>query len=80
MKRKKPQNILWTMLVDKQFFQIFTYWFFSNLSFFERDPHIDSPEGIRVKCFASKVPFRGGHISPLGAYRVGVRLHNNNII
>jgi len=25
----------------------YLHWFFSNLSFFERDPHMDSPEGIR---------------------------------
>ncbi len=38
------------MLVDQQFFSNFyLLWFFSNLSFFERDPHMDSPEGIRVK-------------------------------
>ncbi len=37
------------MLVDKQFFSNFyLHWFFTNLSFFERDPHMDSPEGIRV--------------------------------
>ncbi len=38
------------MLVDYQFFSNFyLHWFFSNLSFFERDPRMDSPEGIRVK-------------------------------
>jgi hypothetical protein len=31
------------------FSNFYLHWFFSNLSFFERDPHIDSPEGIRVK-------------------------------
>jgi hypothetical protein len=37
------------MLVDEQFFsKFYLHWFFSNLSFFERDPHMDSPEGIRV--------------------------------
>ena len=37
------------MLVDQQFFSNFyLYWFFSNLFFFERDHHMDSPEGIRV--------------------------------
>jgi hypothetical protein len=42
------------MLVDKQFFSNFhLHWFFSNLSFFERDPHMDSPEGIRVNDFLS---------------------------
>ncbi len=36
------------MLVDLQFFSNFYFhWFFSNLTFFERDPHMDSPEGIR---------------------------------
>ena len=39
------------MLVDKLFFSsnFYLHWFFSNLSFFERDPHMDSPEGIGVK-------------------------------
>ncbi len=38
------------MLVDYQFVSNFyLHWFFSNLSFFERDPHLDSPEAIRVK-------------------------------
>ncbi len=38
------------MLVDKQLFSNFyLHWFFSNLSFSERDPHMDSPEAIRVK-------------------------------
>ncbi len=37
------------MLMDLQFFSNFyLHWFFSNLSFFERDPYMDSPEGIRV--------------------------------
>ncbi len=37
------------MLVDLQFCSNFyLHWFFSNLSFFERDPHMDSPEGIRI--------------------------------
>jgi hypothetical protein len=27
----------------------YLHWFFRNLSFFERDPHMDSQEGIRVK-------------------------------
>ncbi len=41
------------MLMDQQFFSNFyLHWFFSNLSFFERDPHMDSPEGIRVKFFS----------------------------
>ncbi len=31
------------------FSNFYLHWFFSNLSFFERDPHMDSPEGIRVK-------------------------------
>ena len=38
------------MLVDQLFFSNFyLHWFFSNLSFFERDPHMDSPEVIQVK-------------------------------
>ncbi len=38
------------MLVDWQCFSNFyLHWFFSNLSFFEQDPHMDSPEAIRVK-------------------------------
>ncbi len=28
-------------------------WFFSNLSFFVRDPHMDSPEAIRVKLIST---------------------------
>jgi hypothetical protein len=27
----------------------YLYWFFRNLSYFERDPHMDSPEAIRIK-------------------------------
>ncbi len=53
------------MLVDWQFFSNFyLHWFYSNLSFFERDPHMDSPEGIRVKynlrnmCLAIIAPVR----------------------
>ncbi len=30
------------------FSNFYLHWFFSNLSFVERDPHMDSPEGIRV--------------------------------
>ncbi len=45
------------MLVDYHFFSNFyLHWFFSNLSFFERDPHMDSPEGIRVNS-CSLFPF-----------------------
>jgi hypothetical protein len=50
MKSLKTQIVLHKMLVDQLFFSNFyLHWFFSNLSFFERDPHMDSPEGIRVK-------------------------------
>jgi hypothetical protein len=31
------------------FSNFYLHWFFSNLSFFESDPHMDSPESIRVK-------------------------------
>ena len=31
------------------FSNFYLHWLFSNLSFFEQDPHMDSPEGIRVK-------------------------------
>ncbi len=49
MKSMKTQIILHSMLVDKQFFSNFyLHWFFSNLPFFERDPHMDSPEAIWV--------------------------------
>jgi hypothetical protein len=42
------------MLVDWQFFSNFyLHWFFSNLSFFEQDPHMDSLEAIRVKNLSS---------------------------
>ncbi len=33
----------------RYFFKYLTHWFFSNLPFFERDPHMDSTEAIRVK-------------------------------
>jgi hypothetical protein len=34
------------------FFKFLPFWFFSNLSFFERDHHMDSPEEIQVKAEA----------------------------
>jgi hypothetical protein len=30
------------------FSNFYLYWFFSNLPFFEWDPHVDLPEAIRV--------------------------------
>ncbi len=37
------------MWISNFFSNFYLNWFFSNLSFFERDPHMDSPEAIWVK-------------------------------
>jgi hypothetical protein len=46
------------------FSNFYLYWFFSNIPFFERDPHMDSPEAMWVKTSASPQKYTKAKILP----------------